>query len=202
MIKDLRVSKVIGIILAGGEGRRMAYRNKGLMPLAGKAMIAHVIARILPQVDALYISANEDLEQYAIFQLPVIQDMPQWRGKGPLAGVASVLKELSDDDVIQVVSCDGPMIPDNLVALLSAARKDAKMVYPTTKDREHYLYFQGKVGDLREIESILVANDLRMRTFLAKLGAKAVYFEDEMAFLNCNHPEDIQRLEEIIDEEL
>ena len=202
MIKDLRVSKIIGIILAGGEGRRMAYRNKGLMPLAGKAMIAHVIARILPQVDALYISANEDLEQYAIFQLPVIQDTLQWRGKGPLAGVASVLKELSDDDVIQVVSCDGPMIPDNLVALLSAARKDAKMVYPKTKDREHYLYFQGKVGDLREIESILVANDLRIRTFLAKLGAKAVYFEDEMAFLNCNHPEDIQRLEEIIDEEL
>lgn len=76
------------------------------------------------------------------------------------------------------------------------------MVYPKTKDREHYLYFQGKVGDLREIESILVANDLRIRTFLAKLGAKAVYFEDEMAFLNCNHPEDIQRLEEIIDEEL
>ncbi len=202
MIKDLRVSKIIGIILAGGEGRRMAYRNKGLMPLAGKAMIAHVIARILPQVDALYISANEDLEQYAIFQLPVIQDTLQWRGKGPLAGVASALKVLSDDDVVQVVSCDGPMIPDNLVALLSAARKDAKMVYPKTKDREHYLYFQGKVGDLREIESILVANDLRIRTFLAKLGAKAVYFEDEMAFLNCNHPEDIQRLEEIIDEEL
>ena len=202
MIKDLRVSKIIGIILAGGEGRRMAYRNKGLMPLAGKAMIAHVIARILPQVDALYISANEDLEQYAIFQLPVIQDTLQWRGKGPLAGVASALKVLSDDDVVQVVSCDGPMIPDNLVALLSAARKDAKMVYPKTKDREHYLYFQGKVGDLREVESVLVANDLRMRTFLAKLGAKAVYFEDEMAFLNCNHPEDIQRLEEIIDEEL
>lgn len=196
------MSKVIGIILAGGEGRRMEYQNKGLISLAGKAMIAHVIARISPQVDLLYISANEDLEQYAAFQLPVIQDEPQWRGDGPLAGIASILKNLAEDDVVQVVSCDGPMIPDNLVVRLSAARIDAKVVYPKTKDREHYLYLQGKVRDLRIIESVLAAKDLRIRALLAKLNAKAVSFEDEAAFLNCNHPEDVQRLEEIIDEKL
>lgn len=196
------MSKVVGIILAGGEGRRMGYHNKGLLPLAGKPMIAHVIEKIAPQVDRLYISANDDLEQYGIFNLPIIPDEIAWQGNGPLAGIASVLKHLSDDDIVQVVSCDGPMIPDNLVALLGVERMAEKVVYPETQDRGHYLYLQGKVADLRAIESLLEAKDLRIRALLAKLQAKAVLFTEEDVFLNCNYPEDIQRLEEIIDEEL
>lgn len=196
------MNKVVGIILAGGEGRRMGYQNKGLVPLAGKPMIVHVIERMRHQVDALYISANDDLEQYEAFHLPVIVDELRWRDQGPLAGIASVLKHLSGNDIVQVVSCDGPMIPDNLVAVLAASREAGEVVYPETKNRGHYLYLQGKVADLKEIESVLEAKDLRIRALLAKLQAKAVLFTDEEAFLNCNHLEDIQRLEEIIDEKL
>ena len=52
-------SDVVGLILAGGEGRRMGYINKGLVALAARPLIEHVIARFSPQVSELYISANE-----------------------------------------------------------------------------------------------------------------------------------------------
>lgn len=199
------MSRVVGVILAG-EGRRMKYQNKGLISLSAQPLIAHVIARISPQVDALYISANNDLEQYRAFNFPVFEDRSVWQGLGPLAGIATILRQLSDEDVIQVVSCDGPLIPDNLVSELRAARErvqtDVKVVYPETSERGHYLYLQGRVKDLREIESVLSENDLRIRALLARLKAKAVPFADENAFLNCNSLEDIEQLEEIIHEKL
>lgn len=205
------MSKRVGIILSGGEGRRMDYQNKGLMRLAGRPMIAHVIDRIAPQVDCLYLSANEDLEQYRAFGFPVIQDEPCWQGLGPLAGIASVLRQLADEDLVQVVSCDGPLIPEDLVSRLTQARmsgcdvvggEHVPVVYPETAARPHYLYLQGEVKALRAIEGLLAENELRIRTLLAKLDAKPLFFDDERLFLNCNQAQDIAMLEERIHEEL
>lgn len=219
---------IIGIILSGGVGRRMDYQNKGLVPLsnAGKKnnfkaglraeieastdqeakqpLIAHVIERISPQVDQLYISANTDLERYEVFQLPIIQDCAKWRGKGPLAGIASLLETLEDDDIMQVVSCDGPLIPEDLVLRLGAARKvdEALVVYPVTEERSHYLYLQGRVKELRVIAGILETEDLRIRALLEAVSAKPVQFPDEQTFLNCNSMQDIAKLEELMNEEL
>lgn len=178
----------------------MGYINKGLVQYKGAPLIAHVVARLLPQASSVYISANEDLEKYAAFGCEVIQDAPQWRGKGPLAGIASVLEHLSDETILQVVSCDGPLIPKDLVAVLQAARNKLdgtkRIVYPKTAEREHYLYLQGEVKELKQIYALLAQDDLRIRALLQALSAVAVEFDDERAFVNCNSPQDIERLEE------
>jgi len=49
-----------GLILDGGLGRRMGGADKGLVTLAGRPMLAHVIGRLRPQCAALAISANVD----------------------------------------------------------------------------------------------------------------------------------------------
>lgn len=199
-------SDVVGLILAGGEGRRMGYLNKGLITLGETPLIAHVIERLSPQVETIYISANEDLKQYAQWGYDVIEDDPRWRGKGPLAGIASILSRLDDDTILQVVSCDGPLIPRDLVEKLANVRRDAlnpvRIVYPKTPIQAHYLYLQGQVRDLKLIYSLLEADDLRIRALLNTLSAKAVEFSDEGAFINCNSPQDIVRLEEDVYEKL
>ena len=194
--------RVIGLILAGGEGRRMGYQNKGLVTLQDRPLVAHVIARIAPQVDQLYISVNQDLERYQPFNLPLIQDEETLVGQGPLAGIATLLPMLEPDDVLQVVSCDGPYIPQDLVARLSAAREMDTVVYPRTDERAHYLYLQGRVGKLREITSFLATGDLRIRALLTHLGARAILFDDEMAFVNCNSMQDIETVEGMLHEKL
>ena len=61
---DLR-QQVVGVLLAGGQSRRMfadgpGRGDKGLLEIGGKPMIAHVIARLSPQVGALVINVNGD----------------------------------------------------------------------------------------------------------------------------------------------
>ena len=51
---------ITGIVLAGGMGRRMGGVDKGLVLLDGAPMVAHVIARLAPQVGALVINANQN----------------------------------------------------------------------------------------------------------------------------------------------
>ena len=41
-------AEVTAAILAGGEGRRVDGQDKGLLPLAGKPLIAHVAAACGP----------------------------------------------------------------------------------------------------------------------------------------------------------
>ena len=55
--------KITGILLAGGQGRRMGGVDKGLQLLRGKPMAQHVIERFAPQVDELLINANHNIEQ-------------------------------------------------------------------------------------------------------------------------------------------
>ena len=57
---------VSGIVLAGGQGRRMGGVDKGLVTLTGKPMVAHVLARFAPQVDAVAINAASNAAQRAM----------------------------------------------------------------------------------------------------------------------------------------
>ena len=65
---------ICGLVLAGGQGRRMGGVDKGLQLLQGRPLIQHVIDRLRPQVDSLLINANQNLERYAEFGCPVVSD--------------------------------------------------------------------------------------------------------------------------------
>jgi molybdopterin-guanine dinucleotide biosynthesis protein A len=72
--RDHDLAQRIGdVILAGGKSSRMGT-DKALMPLAGKPLLAHVIARLAPQVSDLILSANGDLSRFHSFRLPVVPD--------------------------------------------------------------------------------------------------------------------------------
>ncbi len=65
---------VTGMVLAGGQGRRMGGVDKGLQPLHGKPMVAAVLARLAPQVEEILINANQNLADYARFGYRVVPD--------------------------------------------------------------------------------------------------------------------------------
>ena len=82
---------ITGIVLAGGQGRRMGGVDKGLQALRGRPMIAAVLERLAPQVDEVLINANQNLEAYARFGYRVVTDEVGGFA-GPLAGLASGMK--------------------------------------------------------------------------------------------------------------
>ena len=66
--------KITALILAGGEGSRMAGQDKGLQLWHGLPLIDHVLQTIAPQVQHTLISANRHLAEYASRSYPVLSD--------------------------------------------------------------------------------------------------------------------------------
>ncbi|HUC72338.1 MAG TPA: NTP transferase domain-containing protein, partial [Stellaceae bacterium] len=57
--------KTVGVLLAGGQSRRMGGGDKALRLLGGISLLDRVIARLRPQVDALVLNANGDPSRFA-----------------------------------------------------------------------------------------------------------------------------------------
>src|SRR6266850_1995655 len=88
------MDRVSGILLAGGQGRRMGGVDKGLQLLRGKPMAQWALERLAPQVDEVLINCNQNLESYARFGYRLVPD--EITGfAGPLAGLHAGLKAAS-----------------------------------------------------------------------------------------------------------
>ena len=110
---------VTGIVLAGGMGRRMGGVDKGLVELEGRPLVAHVLARLAPQVGALLINANQNRERYAAFGHPVVPDEVGGFA-GPLAGLHAGMTHAATP-YVATVPCDSPFLPPDLVLEVSRA---------------------------------------------------------------------------------
>jgi molybdenum cofactor guanylyltransferase len=119
----MREHSIIGCILAGGLARRMGGGDKALCNVAGRPMLAHVIGRLAPQVNGLIINANGPPERFRQFTLPVVADTIADH-PGPLAGVLAGMRwsqrHHPEATLLVTVSGDAPLIPNDLVANLSA----------------------------------------------------------------------------------
>lgn len=109
---------ITGMILAGGEGRRMGGRDKGLEPFAGLPLVAHVAKRFEGRVAELMINANRNSDGYAPFANRVIEDA-EGGFKGPLMGIYSGLRAAKTPWLL-VAPCDSPVLPDDLVPRMLA----------------------------------------------------------------------------------
>lgn len=124
MVMDSMSSEgVSGLILAGGEGRRMSGRDKGLISLSNKPLIEYAINCMASLVDDLSISCNRNQVQYAAYQLPCLADKTssipdsEIHFSGPMAGIASGLTHAKHDWLL-VMPCDTPLMSSFVMAQL------------------------------------------------------------------------------------
>lgn len=110
-------SHITAVILAGGQGRRMGGKDKGLIRFAEKPLIQSVIEKILPQVKHIIINANRNTADYESFGYPVISDAMN-DFQGPLAGFMAAMASVTTKYIV-FVPCDGPMLSDELVNRLA-----------------------------------------------------------------------------------
>jgi molybdopterin-guanine dinucleotide biosynthesis protein A len=113
--------KIVGLLLAGGQSRRMGGGDKALRLLGGITLLERVIRRLRPQVEALVLNANGDPCRFAQFDLPVVPDsVPGFAG--PLAGVLAGLDwtavHCPDCTYVVSVATDAPFLPRDLVSRL------------------------------------------------------------------------------------
>lgn len=193
---DRHKPSVTGLILAGGEGRRMGGADKGLLTLGGQPLVCRAADRLRPQVDALLLSANRNLDAYRMLGFEPLTDTVDdgTRTAGPLAGVLAGLAACRTEWLVSV-PCDSPDLPADLVArLLAAARtSEAPAALAVTDVGPHPVFMLLRRDLVPSLRDFLAVGGRRVREWQDSVGAATAHFPDEAAFANINTPEDLQR---------
>jgi molybdenum cofactor guanylyltransferase len=200
--------RIAGMILAGGLSSRMG-RDKALVPLQGRPLLAHVITRLAPQVERLAINANGDPARFSTFDLPVRPDSASDR-PGPLAGIGAALAFAREvgADVVAVVPADAPFLPLNLVARLAAALEETaatqaevtstKAACAQSAQGLEPLFSLWRVETEAAVLAALARREGSPRAVLSILAHRIVDFTgaaEEAAFANLNTPRDVAEAE-------
>lgn len=181
--------QITAVILAGGRGMRMGGIDKGLADYQGKAMVAHVLDRIQPQVAKVIINANRNLATYQQYGVPVVADATQ-QFDGPLAGFQAGLAH-AETDWILTVPCDSPLLPPDLAARLSQVicESDTLVAIARSASGDHPVFCLFHHSLSTDLDTFLNDGQRRVSAWQARHAPAFVTFEDEQAFTNINHPQ-------------
>ena len=189
-------ARITGVILAGGQGRRMGGVDKGLRALRRKPMIEWVLERFTSQVDEVLINANQNLDVYARFGHPVITDEISGYA-GPLAGLQCALSA-ARHPLVATVPCDSPFLPDDLVTRLDTAlqARQAQIAVARTGDQPHPVFCLCRRDVLPHLTQFLAGGGRKIDAWYATLRVVEVAFDDEaQAFSNINTLEELRSFE-------
>jgi molybdenum cofactor guanylyltransferase len=188
---NINRENVSGIILAGGKARRMGGQDKGLIEINGQMMISYIISTLRPQVAEILINANRNEKKYAQFGYPVFSDLLS-DFQGPLAGFAAAIDKVTTR-YICTCPCDGPLIPDDLVARLYAALQDqsAEICVAHDGNRIQPVYALIDCKLQTSLKKYLNSGERKIDRWYAQHKYVQVDFSDKKdSFINVNTPED------------
>ena len=187
---------VSGLLLAGGQARRMGGADKGLLPLGGRPLVAWGLECLAGQVSEVMISANRNQADYRQLGVPVISDSVSGYA-GPLAGLASGLRQISHDWILSA-PCDSPLLADDYAARMWAAAAPGGLDAVVAHDGERLqpvfmmLSRQSRSG----LEDFLAGGGRKIDLWLEQIPHARVDFSDRQEmFLNVNTPEDLEDME-------
>lgn len=203
-------SRLVALLLAGGQGRRMGGVEKSLLALGGRPLLAHVIDRVRPQVGTLVLNAGGDTSRFAAFGLPVVGDDTGGGIEpfaGPLAGLLSGLDWVAEHhpvaDGVVSVPTDTPFLPSDLVKRLGAALEDAgaEVACAASGGRVHPVIALWPVAARFSLRKSMVEEGLRRADrWLARFRVATVDYPSEPVdpFFNVNRPEDLAEAERLV----
>lgn len=182
------------VILAGGQATRMGGGDKGRLMLGNQSLIQRVIDRITPQVDAVVLNANGNLNRFSDLGLPVVPDsiggFP-----GPLAGVLAGMDWAAEHgyDWLISVAADTPSFPLDLVERLGQVDTPIALAATPDPDRGRLpqpTFGRWPVALRHDLRAALNDGVRKIRQWTQAQGETLVVF-DENDFFNINTPGDL-----------
>ena len=191
-----------GIILAGGQSRRMG-RDKALLPLPGaehSSFVAH-LAALLSELCCEVVIVTRDAAQastYAPYLSPSVHLVSdQIPAAGPLMGLASGLRAIQSSHAL-VTAVDMPFLQPALVAFLLSQSLDDQLLVPLVDAMPQVLLAVYPRTVLPLVEARLREGRRDPRSLLDLASVR--YIEEELlrqadpdlrSFLNINTPTDL-----------
>lgn len=176
-------------------------QDKGLVSLAGRPLVQHVLDRVRPLGDELWITTNRP-EAYAFLGVPTASD-PQ-PGLGALVGLRTALQAARGETVL-LVACDMPFLQPPLLHYLLSRAGEADVVIPRRGGEFEPLHAVYRRDCLGAVEAALARGDSRMISFFPEVhllpiddAELAVRDPDGRSFFNVNTPDDLLRAEHLL----
>lgn len=182
----------VGIILAGGGSTRFSG-EKAFALYNGQSFYQHLLTSLSPAVERCIIVSRPDLKERFITehaQATIIEDVAEYAGRGPLAGIVSAMKHCPDKNYI-VVAVDMPSVNEDAVKkLIQFQDPTFQATVPIVEERMQPLFALYRSDCLPVLEKQLKAGNYRMRDFIDQLNARYVS-EQELGietecFVNIN----------------
>ncbi len=185
---------VTALVLCGGGGTRMGGIDKGLVELAGRRLVDHVVERLSPQVENRFVlSCNRNADTYRALGFPVVTDAPELAGAGPLAGVAAGLQQVRTTHCL-LCPCDTPLIPHDLVRRLRTAlqQEDGEIAVVHDGQRRQPLHCLFDTALHGRLETYLRDGGHAVHAWLDVCAVVEADFSGQAdAFRNVNTPEEL-----------
>lgn len=180
-------AEITGLVLAGGRGWRMGGIDKGLVDFGGRTLVERVIERLQPQVGALMISANRNLDAYRAFGFPVLLDAQDSLEPfpGPLAGLLAGLRA-AKTSWLAAVPCDAPFLPLDLVDRLAASLGGSRAAMASVGERAEPVFCLLHQELAEDLSAALRNGERRTETWLRSVGAAPAVFLQVEQFANLN----------------
>lgn len=190
---------VDGVILAAGRSSRMGSVNKAQSVLAGRTLLEHAVTKLTPQVDILVVNGDKNLCGDG-----AIADKVEGF-KGPLVGLYSALlsDKLSSAQYLMIAPCDGPFIPENLVAALyreiSATDADIACVRYQGFAQPTFSLWHKRVTPVVE-QALLVKMNGGFKPLLEGLNSVYLDWPEQVInpFFNINTQDDLAEAERLL----
>jgi molybdopterin-guanine dinucleotide biosynthesis protein A len=188
-----------GIILAGGESKRMPV-DKAFMEIAGLRVIdmqLEVIAGLFE--DILVVGNAERMERLSVYTRDGVSVLEEpVKDKGPLGGILSGLL-LSGTDENFILACDMPFIKRQAVAFVMDGLAGYQVSVPRTPDGLEPLHAAYRRDCIDTIAMQLDAGNLKITDFYGEASVHYLPWEELRRFdpagrllYNINSPEDMK----------
>ncbi|MFP4444643.1 MAG: molybdenum cofactor guanylyltransferase [Desulfosudaceae bacterium] len=196
-------SNITGVILAGGENRRVQSRKKAFFDVGGQPIVGRIY-RVLAAVFPRTMIVTNTLLDFIEWNAVLATDIFPLRSS--LTGIHAALFSI-DTPYAFICACDAPFVKQELVETIAAGLTDkVDVVIPETAKGLEPLCAVYSVRCLEAIERQLrqqqrfaiwyILKRLRVKTISEQKLRQSDPFLD--SFLNVNTPADLERARQLI----
>jgi molybdopterin-guanine dinucleotide biosynthesis protein A len=183
-----------GIVLAGGENRRMGT-DKSFLKVAGVPLIERVLRSVKAVFPDIIIVTNSP-ERYAAYGVKTVGDVLDIRG--PLTGIYSGLLQ-SPDEYNFVVACDMPFLNSRLLSYMAGLAAGHDIVVPSIGGQIEPLHAVYRRRLITVMENELNHDRKRIRDIFGRAMVRYVTEEEidrfdpaRKSFKNLNTPQEYE----------
>ena len=193
--------EIVGVILAGGESRRMGT-DKAFLKIGGVSLMERTVQTLLLLFPTVAIVSKEPEKFHPLKGISLIQDL--FPEQHALGGVYSALRRFQRQDCF-VFACDMPFLNPLLIRTMIEQRNGYDLFIPRSRhglEPLHAIYTSRCLSTMiQQIER----KEWNLETFVQKVhygildaGVLHAFDPEEASFLNVNTPEAFQKAQTLL----